>query len=191
MDEVGWELFHSESMIVIMYQHNGKAPSTIILSFFFFFFPFFFFWGGGGGCWHRWIGFWHLTPNQPRRSYQAETVQFSSFQTLDRLGRNGDMRDDSAEILFQSFLQEALVSSSSMGRNVLSLTSSFQYVLCRPQRRALSKMPWRMVLRRMWGVTCQNHASFRLLTFARRGSCRPTRKLLILLCTQSLVLCSK
>ena len=38
------------------------------------------------------------------------------------------MRDDSAEILFQSFLQEALVSSSGMGRNVHSLmlsTSAF------------------------------------------------------------------
>ena len=30
------------------------------------------------------------------------------------------MRDDSAEILFQSFLQEALVSSSGMGRDVHS-----------------------------------------------------------------------
>ena len=27
-----------------------------------------------------------------------------SVQSLDRLGRQGDMRDDSAEILFQSFL---------------------------------------------------------------------------------------
>ena len=38
--------------------------------------------------------------------------QFSLVQFLDRLGRLGDMRDDSAEILFQSFLQEAPVSSS-------------------------------------------------------------------------------
>ena len=34
------------------------------------------------------------------------------------MGHRGDMRDDSAEILFQSFLQEALVSSSGMGRDV-------------------------------------------------------------------------
>ena len=44
--------------------------------------------------------------------------QFSSVQSLDRLGRWGDTRDDSAEILFRSFLQEALVSSSGMGRDV-------------------------------------------------------------------------
>ena len=34
------------------------------------------------------------------------------------------MRDGSAEILFQSFLQEALVSSSGMGRDVPSSISS-------------------------------------------------------------------
>ena len=44
--------------------------------------------------------------------------------------------------------------------------------------------------RLLWPVTCLNHASFRLLPVARRGSCGPTREL-ILLCTQSLVLCSK
>ena len=42
-------------------------------------------------------------------------------QSLDRLGRRGDMRDDSAEILFHSFLQEAPVGSSGMGRDVYSL----------------------------------------------------------------------
>ena len=46
--------------------------------------------------------------------------RFSSVQSLGRLGRRGDTRGDSAEILFQSFLQEAVVSSSGMGRNVHS-----------------------------------------------------------------------
>ena len=41
------------------------------------------------------------------------------------------VRDDSAEILFQSFLQEALVSSSGMGRDVHSLMLSKQHFLCR------------------------------------------------------------
>ena len=41
----------------------------------------------------------------------------------------GDMRDDSAEILFQSFLQEALVSSSGMGRDVHSWMLSIQLSL--------------------------------------------------------------
>ena len=36
----------------------------------------------------------------------------------------GNMRDDSAEILFQYFLQEALVNSYGMGRNVHSLMLS-------------------------------------------------------------------
>ena len=62
-------------------------------------------------------------------------VQFSSVQSLDRLGRRGDMRDDSAEILFQAFLQKTLVSSSGMGRDVHSLMLSIQHFLCRPRHR--------------------------------------------------------
>ena len=45
------------------------------------------------------------------------------------------MRDDSAEILFQSFQQEALMGSSGMGRDVHSLMLSVQQFLCRPRRR--------------------------------------------------------
>ena len=63
------------------------------------------------------------------------TVQFSSVQSLDRLGYWGeDLRDDSAEILFQSFLQEALVSSSGIGRDVHYSMLSIQHFPCRPQR---------------------------------------------------------
>ena len=36
----------------------------------------------------------------------------------------GDMRDDSAEILFQSFLQKALVSSSGLGKDVHSFAGN-------------------------------------------------------------------
>ena len=39
------------------------------------------------------------------------------------------MKDDSVEILFKSFLQEALVSSSGLGRDVHSLTLSIQHFL--------------------------------------------------------------
>ena len=56
--------------------------------------------------------------------------QFISVQSLDQLGDQGDMRDRSAEILFQPFLQEALVSSSGMGRNVHFLMLSIQHFLC-------------------------------------------------------------
>ena len=41
------------------------------------------------------------------------------------------MRDDSEEILFQSFLQEAIVSSSGTGRDVDSLMLFIQHFLCR------------------------------------------------------------
>ena len=44
-------------------------------------------------------------------------IQFSSGQSFDRFGRQGDLRDDSAESLFQSVLREAIVSSSGMGRD--------------------------------------------------------------------------
>ena len=118
-------------------------------------------------------------------------VQLSSLQSLDRLDRRVDMRDDSAEILFQSFLHEALVNRSGMGRDIHCLMLSSQHFLCRPRRRPLSKVPPGIVFERLsWCVTCPNHARFCLQTIARKGSCGPTRKL-ILLCTQSLVLCSK
>ena len=44
------------------------------------------------------------------------------------------MRDDLAEILFLSFLQKALVSSSGMGRDVHCLMLSIHHFLCRPRR---------------------------------------------------------
>ena len=73
-----------------------------------------------------------------------------------------DMTDDSAETLFQSFLQEAVMSSSGMGRGyILSLMLAIQHFLSRPQRRPPSKVPRRMVLERLsWRVTWPNHASF-------------------------------
>ena len=52
----------------------------------------------------------------------------SSVQSLDRLGHRGNMRDDSAEILLQSFMQNALVNSSGMGRDVHSLMLSAQHL---------------------------------------------------------------
>ena len=79
--------------------------------------------------------------------------------------RRRDMRDDPAEILFQSSLREAIVSSSGMDRDVLSLTLSIQHFLCRPRRRPPSKVPWRMTMERLsWRVTYPNHTNVRLLT---------------------------
>ena len=107
-------------------------------------------------------------------------AMFSSIQSFDWLGLRGDMKDNSAETLFLSFLQEALASNSGISRDVHSLMLPIQHFFCWPQHRPSSKMPWRMVLERLsWHVTCQNHASFRLLTVAGRGSCEPTRKLIL------------
>ena len=116
-------------------------------------------------------------------------VQFSSVPLP--IGSSRDVRDDSAELLVQSFLQEALLSSSGRGKYVHSLMLSIQHFLCRRRRRPPSKVPRRMVSDRLSSiVTCPNHASFRLLTVARRSSRGPTRKL-IFLCNQLLVLCSE
>ena len=59
------------------------------------------------------------------------------------------IRDDSAEIFFQSFLQEALVGISVMGGDVHNLMLSIQHFLCRPRRRPPSKVLWRLVLERL------------------------------------------
>ena len=97
----------------------------------------------------------------------------SSAQFLDQVGHRGDM------------------SSSCMGRDVHSLMLFIQCFLCWSWRRPPSKVPCRMGLERLpWHVTFSNHASFHLLTVARRGSCGPMGKL-ISLRTQSLGLRSK
>ena len=72
------------------------------------------------------------------------------------------------------------MSSSGKGRDVQSLLLSIQRFLCRPRRHPPSKVPGRMILERLsWPVTCPNHANFRLLTVARRGSCGPIRKVTV------------
>ena len=76
-------------------------------------------------------------------------TKHSSVQSLIRLVRRGDMTDDSAEILIQPFLQEVIVSTSGMGREVRYWTLSIQHFLCRLRRRSLSKAPWTMVLESM------------------------------------------
>ena len=48
------------------------------------------------------------------------------------------MKNDLAEILFRSFLRDALVSCSGMGRDVHSLMS-VRHFLCRPRRRPSSE----------------------------------------------------
>ena len=70
-----------------------------------------------------------------------EHTTFISSVQFSPLTDSGGMRDNSAEILFQTFLQDALVSSSGMGRYVHSLVLSIQHLFCRPQRRPPSKVP--------------------------------------------------
>ena len=75
---------------------------------------------------------------------ENKAILFSSFQfspLTDLIWSFWKVMNDSDEIRFQSFLQEALVSSSSMGRDVHSLMLSIQHFLCRPRRRPPSKVP--------------------------------------------------
>ena len=67
--------------------------------------------------------------------------QFSSVQSVDRSGRRGHMTDDSAEMFFQCFLQEAIVSSSGIGWDAHSLMLSIKHSLRRPRRRPPSNVP--------------------------------------------------
>ena len=77
----------------------------------------------------------------------CRTAKVRSGQSLDRVGSpgggggvgGGTMKDVSGEILFQSFLPEAIASSSGMGRDVHFLMS-VQHILCRPRRRSPFKV---------------------------------------------------
>ena len=126
-------------------------------------------------------------PFSPVTSYLS--VQFSPVPWIYWVVE-GDIREDSAKILFQSFSQEAIVSSSGTDRDVHSLMLSIQHFLCRQRRRSPFRCPEGCFGATIMAlVTYPNHASFRLLTVAR-SFCGPTRKL-ILLRIQLLVLCSK
>ena len=103
------------------------------------------------------------------------------------------MIDGSAEILFQSFLQEAIVSSSGMGRAVHSLMLSIQHFFCRSRHRPPSRWPEGWFSRGCRGVwharTMQVSVSWQLpeevpvnlqgrwsCSPASRWSCAPSRK---------------
>ena len=86
----------------------------------------------------QWVSGSGVSRTQKLRS---PLLRISSVQSLDRSGRHGDMKDSSAETLFQSFLQKALGSSSGVGMDSHSLMLSIQHFLCRPRRRLPSKVP--------------------------------------------------
>ena len=95
------------------------------------------------------------------------------FSSVQSLGSSGGHEGRFSRDRFPDFCftQGALVSSSCMGRDSHYLMLTIQHLRCQPWRRLPSKVPWRMVLERpSWHVTCPNHASFRLLTVAGRGS---------------------
>ena len=82
-----------------------------------------------------------------------------------RLGRRGNMRDDSAEIVFQCFLQEALVGSSGLGQG----SPLFNAVHPAFPLPTTAYPTLQGVMKDNSGeavVACEipNHASFRLLT---------------------------
>ena len=76
-----------------------------------------------------------------------QSVQFSPLtdwivgEVCVCVGGGGGPRDTSGEVLFQSFLREAIVRSSGIGRDVHSLRLSIQHFLCLPRRRLPSNVP--------------------------------------------------
>ena len=139
--------------------------------------------------WWVWPPWWETTHLLKRFCSISVSFQFCSVPWL--IGSPGDMRDNSTDILFQSFLQEALMSSSCMGMDV----HSFYVVhpvfplptISLPTLQGSLKYGFREA-----GLVCDVPKSYKFLslTVVRRGSCTPTREL-ILLCTQLLVLWSK
>ena len=108
---------------------------------------------------------------------KSQGTLFSSVQSLDKLGRQGNMRDDSAESLFQSFLQEARASSSGIGRGMFTLCCCPSNIFSADHGVAHRlQCPEGRFWRGCCGVSCPNHASFPISTVNRRGSCAPTRK---------------
>ena len=84
-----------------------------------------------------------------------DPIYFSiQFTPLNRLGRRGDMRDDSAEIFYQSLLWEAIVNSSSTD---IATSTLWRYQSSNSSADH-SNVPRKMVLERLaWRVTCPNH----------------------------------
>ena len=86
-------------------------------------------------------------------------ARFSSVQSCDRLGRPGDVKDDSAEILFQSFLQKAVASSSGTDREVY--TSVQRMLHCHLQVKRLSGRGWGW----SWGTKSRSDSYFFFSSF--------------------------
>ena len=129
---------------------------------------------------------WRGPPPFPPRNSDSGSVQ-----SVERLGRRVDLRDDSAEILFQSFLQEALVNSFGKGRDVHSHVDHPAFPLLTTASPTLKG-----ALKNSFGeavVACDMPKPCKFLSL---DSCQKRflwthyRKL-ILLRTQSLVFCSK
>ena len=113
-----------------------------------------------------------------------------SVQSLKRFGRLESERSLQTiqQILFPIFPQEAILSNSGIGRDVHSLLLSIQHFLLRN-----TASPTRQNAPRDGLVEAVVAAGmsepFELSSLPTRGSCGPARKL-VLLSTQSLVLCS-
>ena len=115
----------------------------------------------------------------------TETGQFSSVQPLDQLGHSGGhegrfrIRSSSSFFSAEGPCQQFWHGQICPLFYVVHLPTTVSPTL----QDALKDF---VLERLLWHVICVNYASFCLLTDARRGSCGPTRKL-ILHSTQSLV----
>ena len=81
--------------------------------------------------------------------------------------KKGDIRGNSADIVFRSSLREAIMSSSSMGRDGHSLTLSIQPLFCLPLRcRPPFKVSYGWLWWRVEGTGGDNSKSCRIFSLS-------------------------
>ena len=131
---------------------------------------------------HRWKQQKHVPSLLVYKLQQLKCIQFSSVRSLDWLGHRGTWGMIQQRPSSSLFCRRALWAVLAWAEMSTLYISSAHHSITNPQR-CPEGWFWRGC-RGVW------HASFCLLTVARRGSCGPVRKL-ILLHTQSLVSCSK
>ena len=74
-----------------------------------------------------------------RGGFSGGSVQVCSVPRPD--GSSEGHEDDSAESLFQTFLREAILSTSGVGKDVHYLMLPVRHFFCRPRRRPSFKLP--------------------------------------------------
>ena len=115
-------------------------------------------------------------------SFSGKTCALRDFEThsltqyIDFCSCRGDLRAEEAAVLLQAVLLAAVDRRCGKVISVQSLTLSDRLCRCLPRLRPPSMVPCMMVREKVSCLmTWPDHANFRRLTVARRGSRGPTR----------------